>query len=224
MACSPAGSACITARSGSGCAVMPVSGGMTQRQVQLICDSAARRPLATPSYALAIIDEFRAQGCGPARLVARNRLFRRGAVDQPMRGEIEGRLRHRRLDNYGLSEVIGPGVASECIETKDGLHVWEDHFYPGDDRPGDRRRAARRRVRRTRLHLADQGGDAGHPLPHRRPDAAAAWHRPLDAADREDPRARRRHDRSARRQYVPDPDRGAASCRWRASPAITRSC
>ena len=99
-----------------------------------------------------------------------------------MRAEIEQRLDMHAVDIYGLSEVMGPGVANECVETKDGLHIWEDHFYPEVVDPVDRRGAARRRAGRAGVHLADQGGDAGHPLPHARPHAAAARHRPARCA------------------------------------------
>ncbi len=126
-----------------------------------------------------------------------------------MRRAIEAKLDIDAIDIYGLSEIIGPGVAQECIETKDGLTVWEDHFYPGDRRPVDRRGAARRREGRARVHVADQGSAADDPLPHARPDPAAAADRALDAADGEDHRPLRRHDDHPRRQRLPDADRGA---------------
>ena len=94
-----------------------------------------------------------------------------------MRQEIEGRTDMDAVDIYGLSEVMGPGVAQEAVETKDGLHIWEDHFYPEIIDPVTGERAARRRAGRAGLHLADQAGDAGGPLPHPRPDPAAARHR-----------------------------------------------
>ena len=113
------------------------------------------------------------------------------------------------VDIYGLSEVIGPGVASECVETKDGLTVWEDHFYPEVVDPVTWHGAARRLPRRTGVHVADQAGDARRALPHPRPDPAAARHGPPDAPHREDHRTGGRHAHRARRQPVPHADRGA---------------
>jgi phenylacetate-CoA ligase len=113
-----------------GCTVVPMSGGMTERQVQLITDFRPDIIMVTPSYLLALADEFERQG-----LDARTSSLRIGICGaepwtEAMRREIERRFDLDALDIYGLSEVIGPGVANECIETKDGLHVWEDHFYP----------------------------------------------------------------------------------------------
>jgi phenylacetate-CoA ligase len=113
-----------------GCTVIPVSGGMTARQVQLICDFAPDILMATPSYALAILDEFRAQGVEARASSLKIGYFGAEPWTNAMRAELEDAFDIDALDNYGLSEVIGPGVAVECAETKDGLHVWEDHFYP----------------------------------------------------------------------------------------------
>lgn len=113
-----------------GCSVIPVSGGMTQRQAQLIADLRPDVLLATPSYALVIMDELRARGMGPKDISATVGLFGAEPWTERMRAELEEGLGLDAIDNYGLSEVIGPGVAGECIESKDGLHVWEDHFYP----------------------------------------------------------------------------------------------
>jgi phenylacetate-CoA ligase len=113
-----------------GCSVVPISGGMTARQVQLIGDFAPDILMATPSYALAILDEFRAQGVDPRRTSLKIGLFGAEPWTNAMREEIEQAFDIDAIDNYGLSEVIGPGVACECVESKDGLHVWEDHFYP----------------------------------------------------------------------------------------------
>ena len=113
-----------------GCTIVPVSGGMTERQVQLIGDFEPDILMATPSYALCLVDEFRDAGARPAPLLVEARQLRRGAVDKAMRDELEDAFDIDALDSYGLSEVIGPGVAGECVETKDGLHIWEDHFYP----------------------------------------------------------------------------------------------
>ncbi len=113
-----------------GCTVVPVSGGMTQRQAQLIADLRPDVLLATPSYALVIMDELRARGLGPDDISLHVGMFGAEPWTNQMRGELEGGLGIDAIDTYGLSEIIGPGVAGECIETKDGLHVWEDHFYP----------------------------------------------------------------------------------------------
>ena len=111
-----------------GCTVIPVSGGMTERQVRLIIDFAPEIIMVTPSYMLAILDEFRAQGIDPRRSSLKIGIFGAEPWTNAMRAEIEQAFDMQAVDLYGLSEVIGPGVASECIESKDGLHIWEDHF------------------------------------------------------------------------------------------------
>ena len=113
-----------------GCTVVPISGGMTERQVQLICDFKPDILTATPSYALCLVDEFRAQGRDPRRSSLKLGSFGAEPWTTAMRDELEDAFDIDALDSYGLSEVIGPGVAGECVETKDGLHIWEDHFYP----------------------------------------------------------------------------------------------
>ncbi|MFI6322128.1 phenylacetate--CoA ligase PaaK [Nonomuraea sp. NPDC050556] len=113
-----------------GCTVVPVSGGMTPRQVQLITDFRPEVIMVTPSYMLALLDEFEAQGIDPRSTSLRVGIFGAEPWTEEMRTEIEERFAIDAVDIYGLSEVIGPGVAQECVETKDGLHVWEDHFYP----------------------------------------------------------------------------------------------
>jgi phenylacetate-CoA ligase len=113
-----------------GCALVPISGGMTERQVQLINDFAPDILFATPSYALCLVDEFRAQGLDPRRSSLKLGSFGAEPWTNAMRAELEDAFDMDALDSYGLSEVIGPGVAGECVETKDGLHIWEDHFYP----------------------------------------------------------------------------------------------
>ena len=113
-----------------GCTVIPVSGGMTERQVQLITDFEPEIIMVTPSYMLAILDEYRAKGLDPQRSSLKIGIFGAEPWTNAMRAEIEAAFDMDAVDLYGLSEVIGPGVASECIETKDGLHLWEDHFYP----------------------------------------------------------------------------------------------
>jgi phenylacetate-CoA ligase len=110
--------------------VIPVSGGLTERQVRLIVDFEPAVIMVTPSYMLAILDEFVRQGVDPARTSLKVGIFGAEPWSEEMRREIEQRLDMHAVDIYGLSEVIGPGVANECVETKDGLHVWEDHFFP----------------------------------------------------------------------------------------------
>ncbi|RED29678.1 phenylacetate-CoA ligase [Rhodopseudomonas thermotolerans] len=113
-----------------GCTVVPVSGGMTERQVQLINDFKPDVITVTPSYMLAILDEFKRQGLDPRASSLKYGVFGAEPWTNAMRAEIEQAFDMDATDIYGLSEVIGPGVAQECVETKDGLHIWEDHFYP----------------------------------------------------------------------------------------------
>ena len=113
-----------------GATVIPVSGGMTERQVQLMRDFKPDILMCTPSYALVIADEFVRQGLDPSQCTARVGIFGAEPWTESMRNEIEGRFGLAALDHYGLSEVIGPGVAAEYLESRDGLTVWEDHFYP----------------------------------------------------------------------------------------------
>ena len=113
-----------------GCTVVPMSGGMTERQVQLIGDFKPDIIMVTPSYMLAIADEFRMQGVDPKDCSLKVGIFGAEPWTEAMRADIEARFDMDAVDIYGLSEVMGPGVANECVETKDGLHIWEDHFYP----------------------------------------------------------------------------------------------
>jgi phenylacetate-CoA ligase len=113
-----------------GCTVVPVSGGMTPRQVQLIRDFEPSIIMVTPSYMLALVDEFDRQGVDPRTCSLRIGILGAEPWTEAMRAEIEGRMDMHAVDIYGLSEVMGPGVSQECVETKDGLHIWEDHFYP----------------------------------------------------------------------------------------------
>jgi phenylacetate-CoA ligase len=113
-----------------GCTVVPVSGGMTERQVRLIDDFRPDAIMVTPSYMLALIDEMHAQGLDPRATSLQVGIFGAEPWTEAMRVEVEDAVDMHAVDIYGLSEVIGPGVANECVETKDGLHVWEDHFYP----------------------------------------------------------------------------------------------
>ena len=113
-----------------GCTVVPISGGMTERQVTLIEDFKPRIIMVTPSYMLAIADEFERQGVDPASTAMRIGIFGAEPWTEGMRAEIERRLCIDAVDIYGLSEVMGPGVACEFVESKDGPTIWEDHFYP----------------------------------------------------------------------------------------------
>ena len=113
-----------------GCTVIPISGGQTERQVKLIQDFKPDIIMVTPSYMLALGDEFRRQGIDPRSSSLRIGIHGAEPWTEAMRHEIENTFDMQAIDIYGLSEVIGPGVANECVETKDGLHIWEDHFYP----------------------------------------------------------------------------------------------
>ncbi|WP_405690615.1 phenylacetate--CoA ligase PaaK [Streptomyces sp. NBC_00057] len=113
-----------------GCTVIPASGGMTARQVQLIQDFRPEIIMVTPSYMLTLLDEFERQGVDPRTTSLKVGIFGAEPWTEEMRREIEERFAIDAVDIYGLSEVMGPGVAQECVETKDGLHIWEDHFYP----------------------------------------------------------------------------------------------
>ncbi|WP_406829504.1 phenylacetate--CoA ligase PaaK [Pedococcus sp. KACC 23699] len=113
-----------------GCTVVPVSGGMTERQVQLIQDFRPRIIMVTPSYFLAILDEMQAQGIDPKSTSLEIGIFGAEPWTEQMREEVQRRSNLRAVDIYGLSEVMGPGVSQESGLTQDGLHIWEDHFYP----------------------------------------------------------------------------------------------
>ena len=113
-----------------GLTVIPMSGGMTERQVQLIADFRPDIITVTPSYMLALLDEFGRQGIDPHKSSLKVGIFGAEPWTNAMRQEIERAFNMDAVDIYGLSEIIGPGVAQECVETKDGLHIWEDHFYP----------------------------------------------------------------------------------------------
>ena len=113
-----------------GCTVVPISGGMTERQVTLIEDFRPEIIMVTPSYMLSILDEYVARGLDPRKSPLKVGIFGAEPWTNAMRKDIEQAFDMHAVDIYGLSEIIGPGVANECVETKDGLHVWEDHFYP----------------------------------------------------------------------------------------------
>ena len=113
-----------------GCSVVPVSGGMTERQVTLIQDFQPTTIMVTPSYLLSVLDAFNAQGIDPRSCSLDVGIFGAEPWTNAMREEIEQAFDMHAVDIYGLSEVMGPGVANECVETKDGPTIWEDHFYP----------------------------------------------------------------------------------------------
>ncbi len=113
-----------------GCTVVPVSGGMTARQVTLIEDFRPTTIMVTPSYMLNILEEYHRQGLDPRASSLEVGIFGAEPWTNKMRAEVEAAFDIHAVDIYGLSEVMGPGVANECVETKDGLHIWEDHFYP----------------------------------------------------------------------------------------------
>ena len=159
-----------------GAAVIPVSGGFTERQVQLITDFEPDIIMVTPSYMLAIADEFDRQKIDARTCSLRLGIFGAEPWTEGMRAEIERRMGIDAVDIYGLSEVMGPGVGQECIETKDGLTLWEDHFFPEIIDPETGEALPDGDDGELVLTTADQGGDAGHPLSHARPDAAVARH------------------------------------------------
>ena len=113
-----------------GCTVIPMSGGMTERQVQLIQDFEPDVIMVTPSYMLTILDRMEREGIDPRSTSLKVGIFGAEPWTEDMRREVERRMDMHAVDIYGLSEVMGPGVSCECVETKDGLHIWEDHFYP----------------------------------------------------------------------------------------------
>ena len=119
-----------------GCTVIPMSGGQTEKQVQLIRDFEPDIIMVTPSYMQVIIEEFERQGIDPRTMSVKVGIFGAEPWTEAMRADIESRAGLDAVDIYGLSEVMGPGVANECIETKDGPVIWEDHFYPEVIDPG----------------------------------------------------------------------------------------
>ena len=151
-----------------------MSGGMTERQVQAIEDFKPDVILVTPSYMLAILDEFTRQGLDPRASALKTGVFGAEPWTNAMRQEIEGSFAIQAVDIYGLSEVIGPGVAQECVETKDGLHVWEDHFYPEVIDPDTGQVLPAGEKGELVFTLADQGGAAYRPLPDAGPDPVVA--------------------------------------------------
>ena len=191
-----------------GCTVIPMSGGQTEKQVRLIVDLAPDAIMVTPSYALAIADEFARQGLDARATSLRVGIHGAEPWTESMRREIEDRFDMDAVDIYGLSEVMGPGVASECVETKDGLHVWEDHFYPEIIDPATGDGPARRHDGRAGVHDADEGGAAARALPDARPHDAAAGHRAHDAPHGADRWSLGRHADRPRRECLSDANRG----------------
>ena len=209
-----------------GCTAIPVSGGMTERQVKLIGDFKPDIIMVTPSYMLAILDEFRAQGVDPRKSSLKIGIFGAEPWTNAMRAEIEDAFDMHAVDIYGLSEVMGPGVANECVETKDGLHIWEDHFYPEviDPQTG----AVLPDGEQGELVFTSLTKEAMPVIRYRTrdltrllPGTARSMRRMEKITGRS-----RRHDDRARRQRVPDADRGAdpegraarAAFRHRAAP------
>jgi phenylacetate-CoA ligase len=195
-----------------GCTVVPVSGGMTERQVLLIADLRPAVIMVTPSYMLAILDEFERQGLDPSVSSLRVGMFGAEPWTDGMREEIERRAAIDAVDIYGLSEVMGPGVASECVETKDGLVVWEDHFYPEIVDPtsgepvadGERGELVFTTLTKEALPVIRyRTRDLTRLLPGTAHDA------PSGAGDG----PKRRHDDRPGRQRLPDADRGADPAR-----------
>ena len=151
-----------------GALVIPVSGGVTARQAVLLRDLQGQVLCSTPSYALHIAQGLREAGIGTEELALEIGMFGAEPWTEGMRERLEAELGLKALNVYGLSEIVGPGVAAECPEARDGLHVQEDHFLVEVIDPATGAIGRRRHRRRARLHHADQGGPAAAALPHRR--------------------------------------------------------
>ena len=159
-----------------GCTVIPISGGMTERQVQLIADFAPDIIMVTPSYMLAILDEFRAKGIDPRGSSLQIGIFGAEPWTNSMRAEIEAVVRHGRGRHLRALGGDRPRRRQRMRGDQGRPAYLGGPFLSGGDRPGDRRALAGRRARRTRVHLADQGRYADHPLSHARSHAAPARH------------------------------------------------
>jgi len=184
-----------------GATVVPVSGGQTQKQVGLINDFKPDAIMVTPSYVLNILEEFHRQGIDPRRCSLQVGIFGAEPWTNAMRKEVEDAFDMHAVDIYGLSEIMGPGVANECVETKDGLHIWEDHFYPEiiDPVTGD--------------PVEDgQEGELVFTTPDTGPDQADARYGPVDASDGQDHWTLGRHDHFARCECLPNADRRTTDC------------
>ena len=192
-----------------GCTVIPMSGGMTERQIQLIEDFEPDAIMVTPSYMLTIVDAMIKKGIDPSKTSLRVGVFGAEPWTEQMRTELEQQLDMHAVDIYGLSEIMGPGVAMECVETKDGLHIWEDHFYPeiidpvtGEVLPdGEEGELVFTSLTKEAL--------PHHSLPNQGPDPTVAGYGALDASDAEGHRPDRRHGHPAWGQSVPHTDRRA---------------
>ena len=203
-----------------GCTVVPVSGGMTERQVQLIADFRPDVIMVTPSYMLAILDEFRRQGLDPRNCSLTIGIFGAEPWTNAMRQEIETGFAMDAVDIYGLSEVMGPGVANECIETKDGPHIWEDHFYPEVIDPDTG--AVLPEGARGELVFTSLTKEAMPVVRYRTRDlAASAGDCAHDAAHGEGDRPLRRHGDRARREHVPHAGGGAVAEKRGAERALS---
>ena len=203
-----------------GLTVVPFGGGQTERQVQLIHDFRPDIIMVTPSYMLAIADEFERQGLDPARSSLRLGIFGAEPWTNDMRDAIERRMDMDAVDIYGLSEVMGPGVANECVETKDGPTIWEDHFYPevidpetGQVLPeGEFGELVFTSLTKEALPIIRY---RTRDLTRLLPGTARTMRRMEKITG-----PQRRHDDRARRQRVPDADRGADPQAQRADAAL----
>ena len=196
-----------------GCTVVPMSGGGTERQVSLISDFGANVLCATPSYALNIAEVAEAAGIDLRRSPLRCGLFGAEPWSEALRRELQERLGIKAVDIYGLSEIMGPGVACECHVMQSGLHGWEDHFLFEIIDPETLEPMRIRRSRRTRHHDAHQGRAADDPLPHARHYTAgrlALRLRPHARSHHARDRPRRRHAHHPRGQRLPVSSRGRA--------------
>jgi phenylacetate-CoA ligase len=205
-----------------GCAVIPVGGGFTERQVQLITDFKPDIIGVTPSYLLAIADEFDRLGIDGRQSSLRIAICGAEPWTEGMRGEIERRMGLQALDIYGLSEVIGPGVGQECAETKDGLTIWEDHFLPEIVDPETGRVLSNREE--GELVFTTLTKEAMPVIRYRTRDLTRLLPGTgsYDAADRAHQGPQRRYAYNPRHQCLPLGDRGRA-CHGRPASASLRS-
>ncbi|BAS16253.1 phenylacetate-coenzyme A ligase [Arthrobacter sp. Hiyo8] len=208
-----------------GCTVIPMSGGQTERQIQLIQDFKPDAILATPTYLLTIADAMAHMGVDPASTSLKYAVLGAEPWTEEMRHELETTMNIKACDIYGLSEVMGPGVAGEAVETQDGCHIWEDHFRPEIIDPFDPSRG-------ESAVLAD--GEPGElvftsltkeALPiirYRTKDLTRLLPAPPARAPPHGPhhRTQRRHDHPARREPLPFTDRGNRPAHPRTQPAL----
>jgi len=206
-----------------GLAVVPVSGGMTERQLTLIQDLLPDVLACTPSYALTLAQAFAERGVSPGEISLRIAMLGAEPWTEAMRGEIDAGLGLRAVNVYGLSEIIGPGVAGECAEERAGLHVNEDHFLPEIVDPRERRAGRGRGARRARAHDVHERGAAARPLldgrhyvPRPQPVQLRAHVRAHVGAGRQGGR----HAHHPRRERLPQPGRGDPPRAPRAQPEL----